>query len=271
MRKGSWCPQSAVGFDYRGLAFPIPDRIRDCDLRSWIVSVAPALGGAGLSARDRPPNARAEDCALCRERAAALSAAAVSSAHAPDPLLPSAAVKAIHKLATDISPLSEGWYEQTTSAAGMSDARYVELLGVLVHVFTVDELHRAFDLPLGPLPEPLGGKPSQKRPAGAARGVSWVPIALPDTVDREDADIYEEMRRRPANVITALSLVPDNVRWLNDQFAAHYLSWSQMGELEARHAVSPAPAGAACDSRLGAQRVLLLNAPSRQPAPSEQS
>ena len=246
----------AKPFDYSGAAVPIPERIRACHLRDWERLRRP---GAWWTGAERVAIARqsrmAEDCGLCRERAAALSPAAVPGAHEPDALLPAAAVEAIHKLVTDNVRLSEAWYEQAAGAEGMTDARYVELLGVLVHVFAVDELHRALDLPLEPLPEPLAGEPSRYRPAGAAKDASWPPILLPADADPEDADIYAEMAgRRPANVISALSLVPDNVRWLNDQFAAHYLSWSEMGELDKQHRALTRP-----QLELLATRVSALN------------
>ena len=161
----------------------------------------------------------------------------------------------VQKIVVDNTNLSREWYEQVTSAEGMSEERYIELLGVLVHVFAVDELHRALDLPLEPLPEPLVGAPSGYRPAGAAKDASWPPILLPENAAPSDLDIYAEMGgRRPANVISALSLVPDNVRWLNDQFAAHYLSWTEMGEIDKQHRTLTRP-----QLELLATRVSALN------------
>ena len=247
---------TAMRFDYREAGFPIADRIRDCHLRDWERLRSP---GSWWTGAERVAIARqtraAEDCGLCRERAGALSPASVTGECPPDPLLPQAAVEAIHKLVTDKSRLSEAWYGLVTTAEGMSEERYIELLGVLVHVFAVDELHRALDIPLEPLPEPRAGEPSGYRPAGAAKDASWPPILLPENADPGDLDIYAEMAgRRPANVVSALSLVPDNVRWLNDQFAAHYLSWTEMGEIEKRHRTLTRP-----QLELLATRVSALN------------
>ena len=242
-------------FDYSDAPFPIPDRIRDCHLRDWERLRSP---GAWWTGAERVAIARqtraAGDCELCRERAASLSPAAVPGQHDPDELLPAGAVDAIHKLVSDNPRLSKAWYDEVTTAEQMSDARYIELLGVLVHVFAVDEVHRALDLALEPLPEPLPGTPSLRRPAGARQDVSWPPIVLPEGIDPADADIYADMRGRPANVISALSLVPDNVRWLNDQFAAHYLSWPQMGEIDTNHRTLTRP-----QLELLATRVSALN------------
>ena len=242
-------------FDYSDAPFPIPDRIRDCHLRDWerLRSAGAWWTGAERVAIARQTRA-AGDCELCRERAASLSPAAVAGQHEPDELLPAAAVDTIHKLVSDNPRLSKAWYDEVTTAEQMSDARYIELLGVLVHVFAVDEVHRALGLPLEPLPEPLPGEPSLRRPAAARQDVSWPPIVLPELADPEDADIYADMRGRPANVISALSLVPDNVRWLNDQFAAHYLSWPQMGEIDKNHRTLTRP-----QLELLATRVSALN------------
>ena len=227
-------------FDYSEAALPIPDRIRDCHLRDWERLRAPGSWWSGA--------ARVAIAAECR-RAAAFEGGGGSD------LLPEAAVHAVQKIVVDNANLSREWYEQVTSAEGMSEERYIELLGVLVHVFAVDELHRALDLPLEPLPEPLAGAPSGYRPAGAAKDASWPPILLPENAEPGDLDIYAEMGgRRPANVISALSLVPDNVRWLNDQFAAHYLSWTEMGEIDKQHRTLTRP-----QLELLATRVSALN------------
>lgn len=227
-------------FDYSGAALPIPDRIRDCHLRDWERLRAPGAWWSGAE--------RVAIAAECR-RAAALEGGGGSD------LLPEAAVHAVQKIVVDNTNLSRDWYEQITSAEGMSEERYIELLGVLVHVFAVDELHRALDLPLEPLPTPLAGAPSGYRPSGAAKDASWPPILLPENAAPGDLDIYAEMAgRRPANVISALSLVPDNVRWLNDQFAAHYLSWTEMGEIDKQHRTLTRP-----QLELLATRVSALN------------
>ena len=63
--------------------------------------------------------------------------------------LPEAAVFAVHKLIADLTNVNKEWYEEVTTADGMSDAHYIELLGVVVHVCSVDEFHRALLLSTG--------------------------------------------------------------------------------------------------------------------------
>ena len=66
----------------------------------------------------------------------------------------------------------------------MSDAHYIELLGVVVHVCSVDEFHRALLLQLEPLPEPIIGEPTWIRPSGAKQHGSWPPTIRPDDLGR---------------------------------------------------------------------------------------
>ena len=215
-------------FDYADSGWPIPDRIADAHRRSWQRLAAP---GDWWSGPERV--AIAAESRRARNLADGLS----DDTPAPDAFaeLPQAAAFAVAKIVADNTSLSPDWYRETITAPGMSDARYVEMLGVLVHVFSVDEFHRALSLPLEPLPTPAPGEPTRRRPPGAAQHGSWTPTLLPDDMEPADLDIYEEMNgRRPPNVLAAMSLSPDSVRWLNDLFAAHYLSWTEMGDYDNR-------------------------------------
>ena len=203
-------------FAYTHAAWPIPDRTTDGHRRSWERLSAPGEWWSG-----------AERISIAAEtrRAAALIDGLPDPGPGPTNL-PEAAVYTVQTLIGDLPNLTREWYEQTVSAPGMSDAHYIELLGVVVQVWAIDEIHRALSLPLEPLPEPQAGAPTQRRPAGAADHGSWTPVVMPPDLDPEDADIYGG-RPRTANVISALSLVPENVRWLNELRAAQYMSWEQ--------------------------------------------
>ena len=167
-------------------------------------------------------------------------------------MLPEAAVRAVQKLIVDNANLSREWCDETCAADGMSDAHYIELLGVVVHVFSIDELHRALDIPLEPLPSPIAGAPSRRRPSGARRVAGWLPITPPDALDPEDADLYDNAPIA-ANVLTALSLVPGNLPWLADLSHAHYLAYAEMRETGKLREISRA------QQELIASRVSVLN------------
>ena len=98
----------------------------------------------------------ARSCEFCAERKAALSPFAVTGKHTVSTNLPEAAVDAVHRIVTDASRLSESWVKEL-AAIGISDGHYVELLGVVVSVVSIDGFHRAMGFELEPLPAPKIG------------------------------------------------------------------------------------------------------------------
>ena len=226
-----------MAFDYAGCEWPISERVRAAHRRSWERLAAPGFWWTGAE--------RVAIAAECR-RAAALEGGGGSD------LLPEAAAHAVQKIVVDNANLSREWCDEICAAEGMSDAHYIELLGVVVHLFSIDELHRALGLPLEPLPEPLAGEPSRRRPTGARRVAGWLPITPPDALDAEDADLYDNAPVA-ANVLTALSLVPSNLPWLADLSHAHYASYVEMREMGKVREISRA------QQELIAARVSVLN------------
>jgi len=144
-------------------------------------------------------------CALCRERKAALSPGAARGRHASVSALPDTAVEAIHRIASDPGRLSKRWFE-TLASQGLGDAAYVELVGVVSTLVSVDAFCRALGVAPHPLPEPQPGAPSRARPANVGDHGAWVAIRP----------------GRIGNVMRALSLVPAEVRNLLELLEAHY-------------------------------------------------
>jgi len=173
----------------------------------------------------------AASCALCSERAAALTPNAVPGEHAAAAPLPAAAVEAIHRIARDPGRLSRGWREGLRQA-GLDDGAYVELIGVVVMVFSIDAFCRGIGVPLHPLPVPLDGAPTRYRPRQAREGGAWVPMIPVFGATGAEADLWR--RGMTGNVIRALALVPDEVRTLKDLSAAHYLRDDQVADPRAR-------------------------------------
>ncbi len=184
----------------------------------------------GIAAEVR--NAR--KCALCEERKRALPAAAVSGRHDSLGVLPEAAVEVIHQVSTDPGRLSRGWLDRAL-ASGLSDAQYVELIGVIVTAVSIDSFCRGLGLPLNALPEPVVGEPSRRRPPGARLDGAWDPMLAPSRATADDVDLFSGPRT--ANVLRALSLVPDEMRNLKDLSAAHYLKPEQMGTVRVSRAL----------------------------------
>lgn len=175
---------------------------------------------------------RAPACRLCARRKAALSPLAVDGEHDGGTALPAPVVEVVHQVVNDPVRLSRPWFEKVR-AAGLSPEHYVETLGVVVTLISIDAFARGIGVPPRPLPESRGGEPTRKRPAGAREGDAWVPWVPESGAKGSEADLYETPRT--GNVVKALSLVPDEVRQLKDLSAAMYLGMREMMDLDNHH------------------------------------
>lgn len=161
------------------------------------------------------------DCEICRDRNAALSPNSVEHRHTASNLLSSAAIDAIHRIATDASRLSKGWLD-TVADQGVSDAHYIELLGIVVGIISIDAFHDALGVAHETLPEPLPGQPSNYRPPGARSHGAWVATVAPADVSPAEADMYGGAKQT-GNVLSAMSLVPSSMALLKVLSEAQYL------------------------------------------------
>ena len=139
--------------------------------------------------------------------------------------LPERAVDAVRRIIADQTSISRTWVEDN-AANGLSKEAYVELVGLVVAVFSVDEFHRALGLPVETLPAPEPGEPSGYRPAHLAEDIGFVPTVPPDGAVGNEADLWPQ--GRTANVVRALTLVPDALRDWRDLAGAQYLSFEGM-------------------------------------------
>lgn len=193
--------------------------------RQWQRLAEPGTWWTGAERVDLAAEVRqAGRCALCHERKAALSPASVDGEHDGDGRLPAAAVDVVHRLTTDPGRLSKAWFEKSL-AGGLSDGHYVEIVGVVVTVVSIDAFTRGLGLPPHALPEPRPGPPSRYRPASARPEGAWVPMIPMFGNKGAEADLWDKLT---GNVIRAMSLVPDEVRGLLDLSAAHYGSSEQL-------------------------------------------
>lgn len=170
---------------------------------------------------------QATACDLCRARKESLSPYTVEGEHGAAGGLPAAAVDAVHRITTDPGRLTKAWFERL-AASGLTDGQYVELLGVVVTVISIDSFCRGIGVPLHPLPEPIAGAPSAYRPPAARLDEAWVPMLPPGRPSGREADLWG---RQTGNVIRALSLVPDEVRALAELSKAHYMTAREMMDL----------------------------------------
>ena len=193
----------------------------------------------------------APGCALCRERKAALSPYAVGGEHDAAPGLDPLVVEVAHRVRTDSGRLSRAWFEALRDA-GLDDARYVEVVGVVTMVAGLDYCARALGLDPFPLPRPRPGEPSRRRPASAKPAGAWLPTIAPEEADGPEADLYGGVAFVP-NIMRALSLVPDQVRMLIMESDSHYVPIGRLTDPTARRALDRA------GMELVAARVSALN------------
>ncbi|MDH3644582.1 MAG: hypothetical protein OES38_20920, partial [Gammaproteobacteria bacterium] len=185
------------------------------------------IAGAGnwWSGQERIAIAQASrdafSCALCGDRKQALSPYGMSGAHDGASVLDDKVTDAVHRMTTDAARLTEAWMNEAVDDT-FTYGHYVEAVSVVVSVFCIDSFHRALGLALAPLPEPKPGEPSRYWPPGATVDVAWVPMLLPETLTEPEADIFGGQPQM-ANVIRAMSLIPDAVRQLAAQSAVQYV------------------------------------------------
>lgn len=177
--------------------------------RAWQRLASPGTWWSGeerlaIAAESR----RAHHCALCRARKEALSPYTVEGAHEARGGLSEAAVEATHRITTDAGRLTRKWLDGLL-AQGLTEERYVEIVGVVAVITALDTLDLSLGLPQRALPAALPGEPTRRRPAGARRDLAWVSTVAPEDLRPGDVDPYAVHGVK--NIHRALSLVPQEV------------------------------------------------------------
>jgi hypothetical protein len=216
-------------FDYADCEYDIRSDMPEAYRSAWEKIASP---GNWWSGEDRVAIAAevraARDCELCKERKQALSPFSVKGSHSVRTNLPESAIDAVHRLTTDASRLTKSWLADS-NANGLTNEKYVELLGIVVTVISIDAFHRAMGFELEPLPVPLSGDPDGYRPATAVEGDAWVARISAEKADGDELDLYDGMKQT-GNVISAMSLVPDSVRLLKLVSAVQYMEPHQVAD-----------------------------------------
>jgi hypothetical protein len=209
-------------FRYQDSPYPIRTDLSASHQRYWQALARPGNWFSGAERIAIAAEVRnATQCAYCAQRKQALSPYNFEGEHRSDDVLSSEQVDAVHRIITDQSRITQAWINQNL-ALGFSEEQYVELLGVTVTVFSIDEFNRALGLPLEPLPDPLPGEPDHYRPSETEHDTGFVAMIPPDGATGKESDLWPKYRT--ANVLRALSLVPNAVRQWMDVAGAQYLT-----------------------------------------------
>ena len=211
-------------FDYGRAPCPIREDIAPAYRAYWEKLARPGSWWTGAERVAIAAESRnAPGCRLCAARKEALSPAAVTGEHDRGEGLPDAAVDAVHRVVTDQTRITRKYVEDSV-AAGLSKEAYVELVGIVVVVFSIDEFHRGLGLELERLPAPEPGEIKRYRPAVLSEDMGFVPTVPADGAVGNEADLWPG--GRTANVVRALSLVPDALREWRPIAAVQYLPFA---------------------------------------------
>jgi hypothetical protein len=213
-------------FQYADSPYPIRADISDEHRAFWHRLAQPGSwwsGAARVAIAQESRNAL--ECEYCHTRKQALSPYTHAGEHSHDGELPLLAVDAVHRIITDQSRITRK-YVDDNATAGLSKEQYVELVGIVVATFSIDEFHRALGLALEPLPQPVAGDISRYRPAMLSEDIGFVPTVPPQGNVGNEADLWPG--GRSPNVVRALTLVPDALRDWRALGGAKYLSFQSM-------------------------------------------
>lgn len=218
-------------FQYDNSPYAIRQSLADAYRHYWQVLAQPGTWYSGAERVAIAAEVRhALNCPLCVERKAAISPRAVSGKHHCGDVLDLPTIDAIHRVITDQSRITQSYIDDNV-ARGLSEQQYVELVGIAVTVFSIDEFNRALGLASEPLPEPVSGDPSGYSPSKVERSTGFVSMIPANGISGEEADLWEN--GRSANVLRALTLVPNAVREWMKVADEQYLSLKRMAQFTA--------------------------------------
>ena len=204
---------TSTPFAFTDLDLPIRDEMQEVLQETWQRLANPGNWFTGAQRLAIAAELRkARDCSLCEERKDSLSPASVEGSHDSNGDLPEAVIEVIHRVITDQTRITRRWVEGLLGSGingHDAEGEYVEIVGVVVLIYSVDEFMRGIGAPLEPLPEPVEGEPSWYRPPNLETDTGFVPMIPADGNTGDESDLWGEVT---ANVLRALTLVPDNLR-----------------------------------------------------------
>ena len=183
----------------------------------------------------------ATKCQLCAHRKAALSPYHLDGDHDSASSLPPAAIDAVHRIVTDPARLTQAWF-QANAATGLSDAAYVEIVGVVASAVAVDSLALALGAKPPDLPQPVAGRATGVTSSNAVVHSAWVPTVPPDAARGELSELYAQRLTNRwgfvGNIHRALTLVPAEQVMLTTLLEAMYAPMTLMGGANSIRAIS---------------------------------
>ena len=219
-------------FSYEHSPYPVRQDLQQTYRDYWDMLSSPGNWWSGAERVAIAKEARnATRCDYCTQRKQALSPYNFPGQHTHSNQLDELAIDAIHRIVNDQNRITQAWVD-SLEQAGMRAEKYVELLGITVTVFSIDEFNRGLGLAPEPLPAPQSGQPDQYRPEQAVPGTGFVPMLPENGATGKEADLWGN---QTANVLRALSVVPDAVRGWFMVAGAQYLDMAGMMQFTGDH------------------------------------
>lgn len=194
-------------FSYTASAYPVRYELEQAHQRLWH---SLSCSGTWLTNIERIELAR-----YARAARAGAGESNVSSS-----ILSEGLVEVAQVVGGSPKSINRSWFDQIVPDK-VSEEQYVEAVGVIARSICVDIFCRGLALPLPEFPEPKEGEPTKIRPETAKIDVGWVAM-IPNGKEggQEAKDVFGGFN---ANVIRALSLVPDEVKGLRDLLEQQYI------------------------------------------------
>jgi hypothetical protein len=132
----------------------------------------------------------------------------------------------IQSLAVSPQDIDYAFY-QNALKDGLSDAEYVEIVGLVARMTTFDVFARGIGVALAPLPAAQTGEPSRARPAVAVQELAWVPT-IPLGEDGGDFAKTLYKNRPLPYIFRGMSLVPGETEAHMELEHVQYLPMSKV-------------------------------------------
>ena len=190
-----------------------------------------AKAGTWLTGEERTAIARQAHYARCR---AGVQEAMDGETRKPaDDVLPRALLDVVTQIAVAPKDIERSFFERTL-AAEISDAEYVETVGVVARLANLDVFARGIGVAMRPLREPVDGEPSFERPDTAMDEGAWVPTLPSDESGGAAAKALYGGGMMPF-VYRALSLVPAEAARVINEGNIQYLPLNKFFDFSYSH------------------------------------
>jgi hypothetical protein len=212
---------------YADSAYPVRDDLAAAHTAELQRLSAPGTWGTGAQRL-----AVANEARQAGIEAGLLEAPADGGADA-DVDLPELVRRVVQKLAVSPKDFVQTDYEEARDG-GLSDAEYVELVGVVSRANDIDVFARGIGVPLRPFAPAQPGSPSRDLPDNAVLELAWVPTVpnLPDGGAVAEA-LYGD-KPKPY-IMRSMSLVPDEYRAHVEMEQAQYMPLATVLKYDHQH------------------------------------